>query len=104
MIDVTKCELEDYFRDNDNECTVYYFVYPKELGDAFACRIDEEIADPIVCYCISLTKWDYGGYAFCMSPTVQYGDSLSDVCWFDLCHGIDYDGETITALLDKANK
>jgi len=106
VIDVTKCELEDIFCDPEFQCKTIYFTYPKELGDAVLGTVDWQEDEPvygeIICYCISLTVYD-DGYDLSMSPTVCDGDSMSDICWCDLTYGIDYDEDTIKALLAKAN-
>ena len=100
MINVSKCEYEEYFRDEDNNCTVYYFIYPKDLGETEF--YSEEDYGNVVSMCISLTMEDGGGFYMQMSPTVEEDDVLTDVDWRSLYLDINYTEDTIQQLLDLA--
>ena len=100
MIDVSKCEYEESFRDEDNNCTVYYFTYPKDLGDTEF--YSEEDYGNVVSMCISLTADDGGGFYMQMSPTVEEDDVFMDVDWRSLYLDRNYTEETVQQLLDMA--
>ncbi len=100
MIDLTKCEFEEHFRDDELETDVYYFIYPElfELS-----RFDLEPTDNVISMCIALSVYDYDDVTLQISPTVAEEDVLSDVDWRALCPGIDYDERTdVEMLLRKA--
>ena len=100
MIDLTKCEFEEHFRDDELETDVYYFIYPEPF-ELF--RFDLEPTDNVISMCISLSVYDYDDVTLQISPTVVEEDELSDVDWRGLCPGIDYDERTdVEMLLRKA--
>lgn len=98
MIDVSKCEFEESFRGEN--CTVYYFTYPKDLTETEF--YSEEDYGNVFCMCISLTVLEDGECCLAMSPAVEEVDCLMDVDWRDLYEGINYQPETILALLNMA--
>lgn len=100
MIDVSKCEFEESFA--DEECTVYYFTYPKDLSET-EFYSEEDYGD-VFCMCISVSVYDNGDCFLAMSPTVEDGDCLMDVDWRDLYEGENYLPEFIPALLEKAKR
>lgn len=105
MLDATKCEFEEAFHDGEIG-DVYYFTYPKELGEELIGRVKPpEPGDKIVSMCVSLTMYGAGFFDLAISPTVENGDSLSDMNWHDLYDGIHYDGaSTIGILFAKATE
>lgn len=98
MIDVSKCCFEECF--TDEECTVFYFTYPKDMKETEF--YSEEDYGNVVGMCISLSVYQFGDYCMAMSPTILEGDSLIDVDWRDLFEGENYLPEFIPALLEKA--
>lgn len=98
MIDISKCEFEESHKDEN--CTVYYFTYPKDLNET-DFYIEEDYGN-VFCMCISLTVLEDGECYLAMSPTVESEDCLMDVDWRDLYEGINYDRDIIPKLLNKA--
>lgn len=100
MIDYSKCEFEDHFRDEELSTDVYYFIYPEKYE---LDRFDLEPDDNVVSMCIALSVYDFDNVTLQISPTVAEEDELSDVDWRDLCPGIDYDERIdVEMLLRKA--
>ena len=102
MIDITRCEYEESFVDDDCNCTVHYFIYPKSLDETNFCA--EEEYGNVKCMCISLTAYDDGGYSLQMSPTVEYEDELFDVDWRALHIDTNFTEETVLGLLGLVPK
>lgn len=104
MLDATKCEFEESYCDGEIG-DVYYFTYPKELGEELigSVTLPEPYKGEIVSMCVSLTVYSPDVFDIAISPTVEYGDSLSDLDFHDLEDGYEYDAATvIPILLSKA--
>ena len=105
MIDPEKCEFEDSFYDGDFDCTVYYFTYPTDWNEIRFSPEGEyvnECGGRVFGMCVSLSVYDDGSFYLAMSPTIETGDSLSDVDWRDLECGVNYTEDTVYRLLKKA--
>lgn len=100
MIDTSKCEYEESFKDDDLDLEVFYFTYPKDLQEI---KFYTEEDDDVVNMCISLTRYKNGQITLQMSPTIQDEDYMIDIDWEDLCEGENYTEETIAELLAKVN-
>lgn len=101
MLDAAKCEFEEAFHDGEIG-DVYYFTYPKELGEELIGHVEPpEPGDKIVSMCVSLTMYGAEVFDIAISPTVESGDSLSDMDWHDLYDGIHYDGSSVPKILLK---
>ena len=104
MIDPEKCEFEESYDDADFGCTVYYFTYPTDWNEIRFCPEGEYISEygsRVFCMCVSLSVYGDDSVNLAMSPTVETGDSLSDVDWRDLEYGVNYTDETVGKLLQK---
>lgn len=100
MLDVSKLTLEEVFygEADDPYCSVAYFICPKEIGDEILGAKEYE-EGRVVAYCVSVTVERPDIVCVQISPTVEAGDSLSDIDW----HELDLeDVSDLKALLDEA--
>lgn len=103
MIDVSKCEFEESSDEDELECKVYYFTYPKESADDFGVSFQpfDSYDGDVISLCVSLTDYGCDGFGIAVSPTVETEDCLTDCDWHDLdC----FDDDVITGLLKIANR
>ena len=97
MIDVSKCEYEECFVNDELGGVVYYFTYPVDLDEADFCKDDYGDA---VMMCLSLT-YENGDFRLDMSPTVEDEGELLDVDWKELHEGVNYNLHTLVGLMQK---
>ena len=97
MIDVSKCEFDDYYANDEGEFDyiTYYFTYPVDFDEAGFCKDDYE---NVVSMELSLT-YEGGDFYMEMSPTVETKEGLTDVDWKELHENINYNLHTLVGLM-----
>lgn len=98
MIDVSKCEYEECFVNDELGSVVYYFTYPIDFDEID--NFFEENYENIVSMCLSLT-YEKGDFRLEISPTIEDEDGLLDVDWRELYEGINYNLHTLVGLMQK---
>ena len=97
MIDPTKCELEEHYHDPEDGGDTWYFTYPKDDYPFRGFRPLEEYGN-VISFCIAFTSYPNRTYNIRVSPTVEEGDSTTDVDWRDMDEDIEYDEITLRKL------